>query len=662
MVNGSSGIAVGMATNIPPHNITEVINGIVEVIEKPETSIEEIMAHIKGPDFPTAGIIMGKTGIRDAYKTGRGKVVIRAKTEIEEMKNNRQRIIVTELPYQVNKARLLEKIAEHVKEKRIEGISDLRDESDRDGMRIVIELKRDANANIVLNQLYKNTQMRNTFSIIMLALVDNEPKILNLKQIIENYIDFQKEVIIRRTQFDLKKAKAREHILQGLKIALDNIDEIVETIRSSKNTTIAKERLIEKFKLTEIQAQAILDMRLARLTGLERDKIEAEYKEILKTIDYLNSILASDEKVLEIVREELILIKDKYGDERRTKIEASIDEINIEDLIEKEDNIITLTHFGYIKRINVNAYKSQRRGGKGVVGLSTREEDFVETIFITSTHHNILFFTDKGKMYRLKTYQIPEAGRQARGMAIVNLLQIEAGEKITAVIPVKDFKEGQYLLMATKNGIVKKTKLKLYDTARQKGLAAINLRGNDELIRVKLTNGNQQVMLVTRNGISIRFNEGDVRSTGRTSQGVKGIHLKKEDYIIGMSLIKAGADLLVVTENGFGKRTSLMEYRKQKRGGRGIKTYNITAKTGKIAGIKIVTDKDDIMLINSDGTIIRIHAKDISTIGRTTQGVTLMRMNKNIKLIGIARLEEEIEEVEDKEEIEEIEEAEDKEE
>ncbi|MDK2801671.1 MAG: gyrase subunit [Clostridiales bacterium] len=648
LVNGSSGIAVGMATNIPPHNLTEVINGIVAIIDDPNITIEGLMHHIKGPDFPTAGIIMGTQGIKEAYATGKGRVVIRAKATVEQMSNTKQRIVVNEIPYQVNKARLIEKIAELVKDKRIEGISDLRDESDREGMRIVIELKKDANANVILNQLYKHTQMQNTFSIIMLALVDNEPKVLNLRQILDHYIDFQKQVIIRRTKYDLAKAEARAHILEGLRIALDHIDAIINVIRSSQTTAIAKERLMQDFSLSDAQSQAILDMRLARLTGLEREKIEEEYRQLIETIKYLRDVLASETMVLNIIKEELLVIKEKFGDERRTMITMAEDEINVEDLIEEEDNVITLTHFGYIKRLHVNTYKSQRRGGKGIVGLSTREDDFVETMFIASTHHHILFFTDRGRMYRLKAYEIPEAGRQAKGTAIVNLLQVEPGEKITAMIPVKEFVEGQYLLMTTKHGVIKKTDLMEYDTTRKGGLAAITLRDDDELIRVKLTDGNQQVILGTRNGLSIRFSEQDVRPMGRTAQGVKAINLNEGDYVVGMSLIRENADLLVVTENGFGKKTSLDEYRVQSRGGKGILTYRLTEKTGPVAGIKVVTDKDDIMLINSDGSIIRLEVREISRMGRTTQGVTLMRMEEGVRLIGVARLEEDTEEENEK--------------
>ena len=641
LVNGSSGIAVGMATNIPPHNLTEVINGIVAVIDNPYITIDEIMGYIKGPDFPTYGNIMGQQGIKDAYTTGKGKIYVRAESEIEEVSSSKQRIIVTEIPYQVNKARLIEKIAMLVRDKKIEGISDLRDESDREGMRIVIELKKDINAHVILNQLYKYTQMQDTFSVNMLALVNNEPKILNLKQILDHYIEFQKQVIVRRTQYDLKKAEARAHILEGLKIALDHIDAIIRTIRSSQTTPVAKEKLISEFNLTDVQAQAILDMRLARLTGLERDKIEKEYNELLDTIKYLKSILASEQLVLNIVKEELLVIKEKFGDERRSKIVPSMDEINMEDLIEEEETVITFTHFGYVKRIAANTYKSQRRGGRGVAALSTREEDFVENILITTTHHHILFFTDKGRMYRLKAYEIPEAGRQAKGTAIVNLLEIEPGEKITAVIPIKEFSEGKYLLMTTKRGFIKKTVLMEYNTARKRGLAAITLREDDELIRVKLTDGKQQIILGTREGMAIRFHEKDVRFMGRTAQGVKGITLKEEDYVVGMSLIRENADLLVVTEKGFGKKTSLEEYRTQTRGGKGILTYRLIEKTGKVAGIKVVKDYDDVMLISYQGTIIRISVKDINKMGRTTQGVTLMRMNQDIVITGLARMEEE---------------------
>lgn len=642
LVNGSSGIAVGMATNIPPHNLGEVIDGVVAVIDNPEIEIEDICKIIKGPDFPTAGIILGKDGIKQAYKTGRGRVIVRARAAIEQVSNSKQRIIVTEIPYQVNKARLIEKIAELVRDKRIEGISDLRDESDRSGMRIVVELKREANANIVLNQLYKNTQMQETFSIIMLALVNNEPKVLNISQIIHHYLEHQKEVIIRRTKFELEKAEARAHILEGLKIALDNIDEIVNLIKSSKNIQTAKEKLIERFLLSDIQAQAIVDMRLGRLTGLEKEKIEQEYRELLEKIKYLKEVLGSEALIFKIIKEEILEIKKRFSDERRTKITAAEGDINIEDLIEEEESVITLTHFGYIKRLPVSTYKSQKRGGKGIIGISTREEDFVENVFITSTHDYIMFFTNMGRVYRLKAYEIPETGRQAKGMAIVNLLQLNPGEKIATVIPVREYIEGNYLVMSTKNGIIKKTDLLEYENIRKGGLAAISLDENDELIDVRLTNGNSEIVIVTREGMSIRFSETNVRSIGRVSRGVKGIELNKNDYVVSMEIVLTKeAEVLVVTEKGFGKRTGLDEYRVQSRGGKGIKTYKITSKTGKIAGMKIVEDADEIIMISSDGTIIRINVSNISKTGRSTQGVTLMRFPEGISLVGIAKVREE---------------------
>ncbi len=642
LVNGSSGIAVGMATNIPPHNLGEVIDGIIKVIDNDDVSIDDLIKFIKGPDFPTGALILGREGIKDAYKKGRGRIIIRATATIEQMTENKQRIIVTELPYQVNKARLIEKIAELVRDKKIEGISDLRDESDRNGMRMVIELKRDANANVVLNQLYKNTQMQETFSVIMLALVDNEPKVLNLREIIDRYLEHQRDVIIRRTRYDLKKAEARAHILEGLKIALDNLDAVISLIRNSKNAPEAKEGLITKFNLSEIQAQAILDMRLQRLTGLERQKIEQEYTEILVEIKRLKEILGSESLIFKIIKDELIEIKRKYADERRTMITAAADEIDIEDLIDQEDCVITLTHFGYIKRLPVDTYKSQKRGGRGVTGLSTREEDFVQHLFITSTHDYILFFTNRGRMFRLKAYEVPEAGRQAKGTAIVNLLQLSEGEKIQAVIPIKQYTEGQYLFMATKQGIVKKTDLLEYDSARKGGLQAISIREGDELIDVRLTDGNYSVIIGTFQGMSIRFSEKNVRPTGRVSSGVKGIELSGDDYVIGMEPVTdETACLLAMTQNGFGKRTELSEYKVQSRSGKGILTYRVTEKTGPLTGIKIVSASDDLILITSAGIIIRIKVNEISILGRATQGVKLMRIGDDVSLIGIARVPQE---------------------
>lgn len=661
LVNGSSGIAVGMATNIPPHNLSEVIDGIIYTIDNPDASIDDINKIIKGPDFPTAGVIVGKSGIRDAYRTGKGRIVVRAKAEIEQMSNSRQRIVVTELPYQVNTARLIEKIAELVKDKRIEGISDLRNESDRnDPVRVVIELKRDVNANVILNQLYKNTQMQDTFNVNMLTIVQGEdgkyePKILNLRQAIDYYVAHQEDVIRRRTRFDLDKAEARAHILEGLRIAIDNLDEVIKIIRTSRTEAIAKQGLMERFGLSEKQAQAIVDMRLGRLTGLEREKLEEEYRELLEKIQYYKDVLASDYMVRNIIKEELLVIKAKYGDERRTSIIADEGEIDLEDLIQEDDVAITLTHFGYIKRMPADTYKSQRRGGKGIIGLSTREEDFVENLFITSTHNFILFFTNKGKVYRLKAYEIPEAGRQAKGTAIVNLLQLDGDENITAVIPIEGYKEGLYLFMATRGGFVKKTDLMQYDNIRKGGLQAVSLRENDELIDVRLTDGSKDIILVTRNGMSIRFPESDVRPLGRVSMGVKGITLDEGDSVVGMAPSAEDTYLLVVTENGFGKRTELDEYKVQSRGGKGILTYRVTERTGKVSGMKLVNETDEIMLISTDGTIIRLRVEEISVLGRATQGVTLMRINdENNKLVGVARIASEAEDDEDIEEGDEV--------
>ncbi len=640
LVNGSSGIAVGMATNIPPHNLTEVIDGIIKIIDEDNVTDEDLMAIIKGPDFPTEGIILGREGIKEAYTTGKGKITVRAETEIEEMSNNKQRIIVSSLPYQVNKARLIENIANLVRDKRIEGISDLRDESDRkEKVRIVIELKRDANAQVVLNQLYKNTQMQDTFGIILLALVDGEPKILTLRQCLDYYLDHRKTVVLRRTKFELDKAEARAHILEGLKIALDNIDEVINIIRSSYDD--AKERLMERFGLTDIQAQAILDMRLKTLSGLQREKIEEEYEELMKLIAHLKEILASEKLVFDIIKEELIEIKEKFGDERRTKIVAKEGEINIEDLIKEEQNVIALTHFGYIKRMPVDTYKSQKRGGKGILGITTRDEDFVKEIFSASTHDTVLFFSNKGKLYKLRGYEIPEAGRTAKGTAIINLLSLDPGEKISAIIPIPVFAEGKYLLFATRNGFIKKTPVDEYKSARKTGLQAITLRENDEVIDVRLTDGEDNVVLVTRKGLSITFDEKNVRPMGRKSQGVIGIKLNEDDYVIGMESIVGGSKstLLAITENGFGKRTELDEYRVQTRGGKGVITYKITPKTGDLVGIRIVDDTDDVMLITDTGTIIRMSAKDISILGRSTQGVTLMRTNEG-KVVSIEKITE----------------------
>ena len=644
LVNGSSGIAVGMATNIPPHNLTEVINGIIKIIDEDEVTDEDLMSVIKGPDFPTGATILGREGIKQAYTTGRGKITLRAEAEIEEMSGNKQRIIVSSLPYQVNKAKLIEHIADLVKEKRLEGISAIRDESDRqDKVRIVVELKRDANPQVVLNQLYKNTQMQDTFGIIMLALVNGEPKILTLRQCLDYYIEHRKNVVLRRTKFDLDKAEARAHILEGLKIALDNIDEVIAIIRAAYDD--AKERLMERFGLSEIQAQAILDMRLKTLSGLQREKIEDEYNELMKLIAYLKEVLSSETLVYGIIKDELIEIRDKFGDERLTKIVAAEGDIDVEDLIKEEQSVIALTHFGSIKRMPIDTYKSQKRGGKGITGIATREEDFVKQIFTASTHDTILFFSNKGKLYKLRGYEIPEAGRTARGTAIVNLLSLDAGEKVSAIIPIQNFAEGKYLLFATKNGIIKKTSLTEYNSARKTGLLSITLKEDDELIDVRLTDGEDNVVLVTKGGMSITFDEKDVRPMGRVSQGVIGIRLGKDDEVIGMESIIAGANatLLAITENGFGKRTELDEYRVQTRGGKGVITYKVTPKTGNIVGIRIVEEADDVMLITDTGTIIRLNVAGISVLGRSTQGVTLMRTNEG-RVVSIEKITEKEEE------------------
>ena len=642
LINGSSGIAVGMATNIPPHNLTEVCDGLIRIIENQNTTDEELMSIIKGPDFPTGGMILGKDGIKEAYRTGKGKIIVRAEAEIEEMANNKQRIIVTSLPYQVNKARLIENISKLVREKRIEGISELRDESDRnDRVRIVIELKRDARAQVVLNQLYKNTQMQDTFGAILLALVDGEPKILTLRQCLDYYIDHRKTVILRRTKFELDKALARAHILEGLRIAIDNIDEVISIIRSSYDD--AKEKLMQRFNLTDIQAQAILDMRLKTLSGLQREKIEEEYKQLMELIAHLREILNNEQLVYDIIKEDLEEVKTKFGDERLTKIKPAEGDIEEEDLIKEEQTIVALTHFGYIKRMPADTYKSQRRGGKGITGISTRADDFVTEIFTASTHDTILFFSNKGKLYRLRGYEIPEAGRTAKGTAIVNLLSLDPGEKITAVIPISNFAEGKYLLMATQKGFIKKTALTEYNSARKTGLQAITLKEEDELIAVRLTDGQDNVVLVTEDGMSITFSEQDVRPMGRTAQGVIGIKLGDGDKVIGMESIIAGANatLLAITEHGFGKRTDLDEYRVQNRGGRGVITYKVTQKTGKLVGIRVTDDSNDIMMITDTGTIIRISVKDVSVLGRSTQGVTLMRTNDGGKVVSIELVEPE---------------------
>lgn len=637
LVNGSNGIAVGMATSIPPHNLGEIIDGTIKLIDNPDTDIYELMECVKGPDFPTAAEIMGIEGIKRAYKTGRGKVILRSKAEIEEMKNGKTRIIVTEIPFQVNKSKMIEGIAELVKNKRIEGITDLRDESNRNGIRIVIELRKDVNANIMLNQLYKNSQLQTTFSIIMLALLDGEPKVLNLKEMLSAYINHQRIVEKRRVTYDLKKARERAHILEGLRIAIDNIDEIIKIIRSAYND--AEQQLMNRFELSEIQAKAIVDMRLRRLQGLEREKIENEYQELLKLIDYLNELLANDAMLMNIIKEDLLRIKKSYNDERRTEISMNPDEIDYEDLIEQDEVIITLTHAGYIKRVSAGEYVSQKRGGRGKTGLSTREEDFVKHIFTTSTHDYLLFFTNFGKVYRLKAYMIPDASRISKGTAIVNLLPLEPNEKINAVLPVKDFGEG-YLTLCTKYGVIKKTTLDQFDTSRKSGLIAINLKDGDELISVRRTYGNDDLIIVTTKGKAIRFHEDDVRSMGRMATGVRAINLTGKDYIVEMEVVKDESKLLVVSENGYGKRTPLTEYKAQSRGGKGIITYNISGKTGDVVGAMVVEDSDDLMIINDGGVLIRIKVDEISVTGRITSGVKVMRVDDTTKIVSIARLSE----------------------
>ena len=645
LVNGTTGIAVGMATNIPPHNLRETINGVLKIIENKtendrETEIEEILDVIKGPDFPTGAMILGRRGIEEAYRTGRGKIKVRAVTDIEPMGNNRQRIIVSELPYMVNKAKLIEKIAELVRDKRVEGISDLRDESDRQGMRVVIELKKDANPNVILNHLYKHTQLQDSFGVIMLALVNNEPMVLNLKQMLELYLKHQEDVVTRRCRYELNKAEERAHILQGLLIALDHIDEVIQIIRSSKNVSEAKERLIEAFGLTEVQAQAIVDMRLRALTGLEREKLENEYKELMARIEELKAILGNEKLLLGVIRDEITVIRDKYGDDRRTSIGIDEDEITIEDLIKEENTVIAMTRLGYIKRMTEDNFRSQNRGGKGVKGMATIEDDFIEDLMMTSTHHYIMFFTNKGKVYRMKAYEIPESSRTARGTAIVNLLQLEPGERITAMIPIKEYNDEEYLFMATRKGMVKKTSIMEYHNIRKSGLAAINLRDDDELIEVKSTDNHNDIFLVTRNGMCIRFNEQDVRPTGRTSMGVIGMNLDPDDEVVGMQLDTQGQTLLIASENGLGKRTTLDEFAVQHRGGKGVKCYKITEKTGSVIGAKAVNEDREIMLITTGGIIIRMPVSGISILGRITSGVKLIDIDveKDIKVASIAKV------------------------
>lgn len=652
LVNGSSGIAVGMATNIPPHNLGEVIDGIIAVIDDPEITTEELMQYIKGPDFPTAGIIVGQSGIRSAYTTGRGRIIMRARTEIEEHANH-SRIIITELPYQVNKARLHERIAELVRDGKIDGISALRDESDKDGIRFVIELKRDANANVVLNNLFKYTQMQETFGAIMIALVGKdkkEPKVLTLREMLDYYVAHQEEVIERRTRFELKKAEEHAHLLEGYRIAIDNIHEIVETIRQSKDNTESKINLMNKFGLSEVQAAAIVAMSLGRLNGLESSKIDEDYKKTMENIEDYKDILANESRVHDIIKTDLREIKEKYGDERRSEISFDVNDIDIEDLIDEEEIIITLTHMGYVKRMPVTTYRSQRRGGRGISGVTTKEEDFVGQLLTTSTHDNILFFTTKGVVYKLKGYQLPDAGRQAKGSAIVNLLPLESDEKISAAIAVKDFEEGRYLTFVTKKGMIKKTDLMDYSKIRAGGLRAIELNENDELIKVSITDDNKDIIVGTHEGLAIRFNESDVRPTGRITRGVRAIRLNENDYVVGASIAEENTSLLVVTENGYGKRTPLEEYRMQSRGGKGVFTYKITDKTGCIAGMDTVTDENDVMMITSEGVVIRLSAADISTFGRQTQGVKLMRLDDEVRVVSIALSEKDTEADGDKEE------------
>lgn len=638
LVNGSSGIAVGMATNIPPHNLGEVIDGLIKLIDDPDIDIDQLMKIIKGPDFPTGAYIMGREGIRSAYKTGRGSIKVRAKARIEKMSNSKYRIVVSEIPYQVNKARLIERIAELVRNKTIDGITALNDESDRDDpVRIVIELRRDANPNVVLNQLYKHSQMQLSFGAIMLALVDGEPLVLNLKQMLSHYLEHQKQVIVRRTIFDLEKAEARAHILEGYQIALDHIDAVIALIRSSHNDEEARQGLMHNFGLSEKQAQAILDMRLRRLTGLEREKIDAEYAELQQLINHLRNVLKDEKLILNIVREELLEIKQKYADPRRTQIMAAVDEIGMEDLIADEDVVITLTHQGYIKRLPVDTYRSQRRGGRGITGMGTKDEDFVEHLFITTTHHYMLFFTNQGLVYRIKVYEIPEASRQARGTPIINLMPLQPDETISAVIPIKDFDPDRYLLLATENGKVKKTALEEYDSIKAHGLIAITLKEGDHLIGARLVKEDDQVIMSTRNGQAIRFMADEVRPMGRTAQGVKGIELDN-DRVIDMDIVKENADLLVATENGYGKRTAVSEYRVQRRGGKGVQTIRPSKRNGKVVGIKMVREEDDVMLITAEGIIIRMEVNGISRIGRSTQGVTLIKLEPGDSLVALARV------------------------
>ena len=658
LVNGTSGIAVGMATNIPPHNLREIIHAVVKIIdniveEGRETDIEELLNVVKGPDFPTGATILGTRGIEEAYRTGRGKIRVRAVTNIETLPNGKSQIIVTELPYLVNKARLIEKIADLVKEKKIDGITDLADHSSREGMRICIELRRDANANVILNKLYKHTQLQDTFGVIMLALVNNQPKVMNLLEILKHYLTHQEEVVTRRTQYDLNKAQERAHILEGLLKALDNIDEVIRIIRGSQNTQIAKAGLIERFELSDVQAQAIVDMRLRTLTGLEREKLEAEYKELMEKIRKLQAILADRNLLLRVIRTEILEIAEKYGDDRRTSIGFDEFDISIEDLIPNENTVITMTKLGYIKRMTVDNFRNQNRGGKGIKGMQTLQDDYIDELLMTTTHHYLMFFTNMGKVYRLKAYEIPEAGRTARGTAIINLLQLQPEEKISAVIPINEYRDDQYLFMATKKGLVKKTPILDYANVRKTGLAAISLRDDDELIEVKFADSSKDIILVTKYGQCIRFDVNDVRSTGRVSMGVRGINLGDGDEVIGMQLNTQGDYLLIVSENGMGKRTPMGEFTSQNRGGKGVKCYKITEKTGNVVGVKAVNEENEIMMITTEGIIIRISCSDISILGRITSGVKLMNLDENVSVASIAKVREKKEETE--------EEAEDKE-
>ena len=655
LVNGTSGIAVGMATNIPPHNLREVIQAVVKIIdniveENRETEMDEILKIVKGPDFPTGATILGTRGIEEAYRTGRGKIRVRAVSNIETLPNGKSRITVTELPYMVNKARLIEKIADLVKEKKIDGITDLADHSSREGMCICIDLRRDVNANVILNQLYKHTQLQDTFGVIMLALVNNQPKVMNLMEILKYYLAHQEDVVTRRTRYDLNKAQERAHILEGLLKALDNIDEVIRIIRGSENTQVAKQRLMERFELTDAQAQAIVDMRLRTLTGLEREKLEGEYKELMERIRKLQAILADRNMLLRVIRQEILEIAEKYGDDRRTSIGFDEFDISMEDMIPNENTVITMTNLGYIKRMTVDNFRSQNRGGKGIKGMQTIEDDYIEELLMTTTHHFLMFFTNMGKVYRLKAYEIPEAGRTARGTAIINLLQLQPGEKITAVIPINEYRKGEYLFMATKKGLVKKTPITDYENVRKTGLAAISLRDEDELIEVKFTDNRKDIILVTKFGQCIRFHETDVRTTGRVSMGVRGINLGDDDEVIGMQLNTQGDYLLIVSEKGLGKRTSVGEFTVQNRGDKGVKCYKITEKTGNVVGVKAVNDDNEIMLITTEGIVIRISCSDISILGRITSGVKLMDLDENISVASIAKVREKTENTEEESE------------